>query len=121
MDDASMSFMKNAHVIPEPPYAFPMVSNPAPTFGRRFERLFPEQPCYYCGGVPNSVDHMVPRSKGGSDGCENLVPCCFRCNQMKSNMTVEEFVVHLRLVLETLARKKVIQAGKDIFQCPIAA
>jgi HNH endonuclease len=127
-DDLSkLPFMNKAHVIPEP--AFTIVSNPAPTFGRQFERMFPGEPCYYCGGVPNSVDHVIPRSKGGDDTRGNLVPSCFRCNQMKSNLTMAEFVAHLEKILKTLSEKscvkigskKVIQAGKGILQCPLAA
>lgn len=121
-------FMKKPHVVPQP--AFAIVSNPPSTFGRQFERFFPGQPCYYCGEEPNSVDHVIPRSKGGDDGRENLVPCCFRCNQMKSNLTMAEFIAHMEKILRTLAekssvqigaRKKVIQAGKDVLQCPMAA
>jgi len=115
--------MKRAHIVPEPPFAPPA---PAPAnYGRQFERLFPGMPCFYCGGEPNSVDHVVPRSRGGRDG-KNLVPCCFRCNQMKGNMTLEEFVVHMLKVLRTLEDKNVVrdgkvivQAGRDVIEAPV--
>lgn len=98
------------------------------TFGRRFERLFPGKSCYYCGDAPNSVDHVVPSSKGGADEACNLVPCCFRCNQMKGTMSVGEFIAKMKLILRTLhekpavviGKKKTIQAG-DVVQYPIAA
>lgn len=122
--------LKNkAHTIPDPPAAWPVVQNPAPTFGRQFERLFPGESCYYCGDAPNSVDHIIPRSRGGDDGIGNLVPCCFRCNQMKSNQTLQEFIARMELVLTTLREKsvvkigvkKIIQDGGDILQYPVAA
>jgi len=107
-------FMRRPHIVPEPSAAMP-VHRPAANYGRQFERLFPGMPCFYCGGEPNSVDHVVPRSRGGKDG-KNLVPCCFRCNQMKGNMTLEEFVAHMQLVLRILEEKKILQAGKVVIQ-----
>lgn len=67
--------------------------------------------CWYCGIhllKPNperhserdrerwyTIDHATPRSRGGSDTIENLVPACNRCNGDKSDMTVEEYRVRL--------------------------
>ena len=36
-------------------------------------------------------DHVIPRSKGGPDHHSNIVCACLRCNQLKANMSVEEF------------------------------
>ncbi|MFF3491401.1 RNA-guided endonuclease IscB [Streptomyces sp. NPDC002795] len=49
--------------------------------------------CIYCGitGVPLNIDHVRPRSKGGSDRVSNLVLACVKCNEKKSNRPVEEF------------------------------
>lgn len=52
--------------------------------------------CYYCG-VPKpisdfSVDHVTPRSRGGSNATANKVGACKRCNHAKGNMTLAEFV-----------------------------
>jgi len=51
--------------------------------------------CQYCGVVLPSgdltLDHVVPRSRGGSSTWENLVACCHSCNRRKGN----------RLLLET--------------------
>lgn len=49
--------------------------------------------CVYCGamGVPLNIDHVRPRSKGGSDRVSNLVLACIPCNQTKSDRPVEEF------------------------------
>ncbi|MFD8383490.1 RNA-guided endonuclease IscB [Streptomyces sp. NPDC059679] len=49
--------------------------------------------CVYCGitNVPLNIDHIQPRSWGGSDRISNLVPICIPCNEAKSNRRVEEF------------------------------
>src|SRR6266404_3048800 len=45
--------------------------------------------CQYCGVVLASgeltLDHVVPRSRGGSSTWENLVACCHPCNRRKGN------------------------------------
>lgn len=64
--------------------------------------------CAYCGAedVPLEVDHIVPRSRGGSDRVSNLTLACHTCNQRKGNRPIEEF---LRRKPEVL-RKVVSQA-----------
>jgi 5-methylcytosine-specific restriction protein A len=39
--------------------------------------------CAYCGGLATTADHVVPRSRGGSDDPSNLVAACRRCNSRK--------------------------------------
>jgi len=45
--------------------------------------------CQYCGTVLASseltLDHVVPRSRGGASTWENLVACCHICNRRKGN------------------------------------
>jgi 5-methylcytosine-specific restriction endonuclease McrA len=42
--------------------------------------------CQYCGSRSNlTVDHVVPRSKGGSSNWENIVASCAPCNRRKGN------------------------------------
>jgi 5-methylcytosine-specific restriction endonuclease McrA len=48
------------------------------------------QRCAYCGGSATTIDHVLPRSRGGQDTWENLVACCVRCNNRKGNRTPEE-------------------------------
>jgi 5-methylcytosine-specific restriction endonuclease McrA len=50
--------------------------------------------CAYCNSenVPLEIDHVVPRSKGGSNRVSNLVMACRSCNQAKGNQTLEEFL-----------------------------
>jgi 5-methylcytosine-specific restriction endonuclease McrA len=49
--------------------------------------------CAYCGaeGVPLTVDHLVPKSRGGSDRASNLAPACLPCNDQKGPRTAAEF------------------------------
>jgi 5-methylcytosine-specific restriction endonuclease McrA len=46
--------------------------------------------CAYCRGQAATVDHVVPRSRGGADAWDNLVACCLRCNGAKGNRTPDE-------------------------------
>lgn len=49
-------------------------------------------PCAYCGDpLPTQVDHVIPRSRGGSDDRENLAPACRSCNMEKLDFTPEEY------------------------------
>ena len=47
--------------------------------------------CQYCGETPGrhrlTVDHVVPRSRGGTYDWKNLVTACTRCNQRKGSRT----------------------------------
>jgi 5-methylcytosine-specific restriction endonuclease McrA len=45
-----------------------------------------EWACQYCGaGSDLTVDHVIPRSKGGSSEWENVVACCATCNRRKAD------------------------------------
>lgn len=48
--------------------------------------------CQYCGtkAGPLTIDHILPRSRGGEDSWENLVTACFSCNNKKGNRTPKE-------------------------------
>jgi 5-methylcytosine-specific restriction endonuclease McrA len=50
--------------------------------------------CQYCGEGPGrpllTVDHVLPRSRGGIHDWDNLVTACIRCNQKKGSLTPEE-------------------------------
>ncbi|MGB9887086.1 MAG: RNA-guided endonuclease IscB [Moorellales bacterium] len=49
--------------------------------------------CVYCGkqGIPLEIDHIIPRSRGGTDRVSNLTLACRECNQAKGNRTAAEF------------------------------
>lgn len=50
--------------------------------------------CQYCGGQPGrtelTIDHIVPRSRGGGTNWENVVAACGPCNRRKGNRTPDE-------------------------------
>jgi 5-methylcytosine-specific restriction endonuclease McrA len=48
--------------------------------------------CAYCGSQVNlTIDHIVPRSKGGPDFSKNCLCSCHKCNQDKSHTPVEQW------------------------------
>lgn len=64
--------------------------------------------CVYCGATntPLNIDHVHPRSRGGSDRISNLVLACVPCNQAKGNTPVEGFVTNKRVLARVLAQVK---------------
>lgn len=46
--------------------------------------------CQYCGAQAENIDHIVPRSRGGTHSWENVVACCRRCNARKEDRLLEE-------------------------------
>lgn len=64
--------------------------------------------CQYCGRrFPThelSLDHVVPRSRGGEANWSNIVCCCVRCNVMKGGRTPDE--AGMRLIAEPVKPKR---------------
>lgn len=52
--------------------------------------------CQYCGGPADSIDHVVPRSRGGEHVWENVVACCRSCNAAKRDRLLEHTSMRLR-------------------------
>ena len=46
--------------------------------------------CAYCGGRADTVDHLLPRCRGGGDTWFNLVAACQPCNGLKGDRTPQE-------------------------------
>lgn len=46
--------------------------------------------CAYCGGPAETIDHVMPRSRGGGHVWENVVAACARCNHKKGDKTPKE-------------------------------
>lgn len=69
-----------------------------PEPGARLRRRILADPCVYCGQPAEHVDHVVPKSLGGSFGEGNLAPACGPCNRAKGTMFVIEFKQWLKAV-----------------------
>uniref|UniRef100_UPI00403F5BD2 HNH endonuclease n=1 Tax=Paenibacillus sp. FSL K6-1318 TaxID=2975291 RepID=UPI00403F5BD2 len=48
--------------------------------------------CYFCGSYGDTIDHLLPRAKGGHTTPLNCVCACNLCNQSKAAMDAEEFM-----------------------------
>lgn len=57
--------------------------------------------CYYCGTLTTleqrkinsaTIEHLIPRSLGGTNRIENLVMCCASCNSLRGNLPIEDFI-----------------------------
>ena len=75
---------------------------------KRFISLYPTRAnilwrdkysCQYCTKKGNyrslTLDHIIPKSRGGDKGWLNLVTCCARCNQKKGSKTPSEAFMSL--------------------------
>ncbi|MEJ3748850.1 HNH endonuclease [Actinomycetes bacterium KLBMP 9797] len=54
------------------------------------------QCCGYCGGHATTIDHVLPRSRGGRNTWTNTVAACGGCNQRKGDRTPAEAGMPLR-------------------------
>jgi len=53
--------------------------------------------CQYCGTTKNlTLDHVIPRSRGGRHTWDNVVAACSECNGRKSDRTPKEARMQLR-------------------------
>lgn len=69
-------------------------------FSRRNLCIRDRYACQYCGaritGQSLTIDHLLPRSRGGACAWENCVVACMHCNERKGNRTPSE--AHMRLL-----------------------
>ncbi|AOX02430.1 HNH endonuclease [Moorena producens PAL-8-15-08-1] len=63
--------------------------------------------CAYCGkqSVPLQIEHIYPKSKGGSDRISNLCLACDKCNQRKGNKSIEDFLKKKPSLLQKIKSK----------------
>ncbi|HEX6459145.1 MAG TPA: HNH endonuclease [Thermoleophilaceae bacterium] len=54
--------------------------------------------CQYCGSERGTltIDHVIPRSKGGSSSWDNIVTCCAPCNRRKGDRLPRQANMHPR-------------------------
>jgi len=68
--------------------------------------------CQYCGSTKNlTIDHVIPRSKGGDDTWQNLVTACTKCNTRKGSKLLEE--IDMKLVRKPSAPLNKISLSLD--------
>lgn len=71
--------------------------------------------CQYCGRVPVvddiTIDHIIPKSKGGISSFENCVLACITCNKKKNNRTIRQ--AGMRLVRTRFVDDKLIRETYD--------
>lgn len=69
--------------------------------------------CFYCGEQANSVDHLHPYSRGGTEAPSNLVAACQPCNSRKKDKTLPEYVAWLgsKNLLHLIAGGRVMEVG----------
>lgn len=60
--------------------------------------------CVYCGkkNIPLEIDHVIPKSRGGSNRVSNLTLACHNCNQIKGNLSIEEFLKNKPEILKCI-------------------
>jgi len=46
--------------------------------------------CVYCGATASSIDHVVPKSRGGGHVWENVVSACHKCNHDKDDLSLQD-------------------------------
>jgi 5-methylcytosine-specific restriction endonuclease McrA len=68
--------------------------------------------CAYCGDSKNlTIDHIIPRSKGGKTTWENLVTACNTCNNKKDNKLLYETSLKLKITPRTPNRIVFLRQG----------
>jgi hypothetical protein len=63
---------------------------------KTYVRKRDEHKCHFCVNPGNTVDHIIPKFRGGLDTPLNLVCCCKDCNELKGNMTKDEFLTRMK-------------------------
>jgi hypothetical protein len=66
-------------------------------------------PCFFCGKKAESLDHFIPRSRGGRSDRGNLVSACLVCNGMKGDKTYDELLVFCREMETAVLRKTALR------------
>ncbi|MCW6003538.1 HNH endonuclease [Micromonospora sp. CPCC 205371] len=70
--------------------------NCGPAWSRPGVLVRDERVCGYCGAHATTVDHILPRSRGGKNSWLNTIAACGGCNQRKGDRTPAEAGMRLR-------------------------
>jgi 5-methylcytosine-specific restriction endonuclease McrA len=66
------------------------------TLSRRGIFIRDDHRCQYCGAPAENVDHVIPRSRGGTHSWDNVVAACKPCNSRKEDRLPHEVDMRLR-------------------------
>lgn len=82
--------------------------------------------CAYCGRRASTVDHVLPKSRGGADGWMSTVAACSRCNGIKADRTPEEAGMPLRYQPRIVTSRDslvvaIAETGADLAMLGLAA
>lgn len=58
---------------------------------RRYILTRDHHTCFFCGGYGDTIDHLLPKAKGGHTTPLNCVCACNECNQFKADRDLDEF------------------------------
>ncbi len=72
------------------PYARRVALNRSNIFIRDFYT------CQYCGSKAESIDHIIPKSRGGQHEWSNVVACCKKCNLVKADKLLNQTILKLK-------------------------
>jgi hypothetical protein len=66
-----------------------------------------DRTCAYCGktDIPLEIEHIVPKSKGGSNRVSNLTLACTACNRKKGNKSLEQFLSRKPRLLKRIQKQ----------------
>jgi len=62
--------------------------------------------CVYCGSKGEEIEHIIPKSKGGTNSVQNLTLSCRRCNIEKGNLSLKSFAKKIGKDLSHLKPRK---------------
>jgi 5-methylcytosine-specific restriction endonuclease McrA len=94
---------------------FSKIMSQKPTRSMIYER--DEHTCQYCGAKKNlSIDHVIPRCRGGEDTWENLVVACSSCNVKKGSTPLEQTGMKLMKTPRPMQDKVIRKLNKTDIQ-----
>lgn len=78
--------------------------------------------CVYCRKVftlnrIKTDDHIIPSSRGGSNRAENIIDCCWKCNNLKNNDLPHEFKERIEKYISQVHSGNTADADKRFLKC----
>jgi 5-methylcytosine-specific restriction endonuclease McrA len=77
----------------------------------RFNTIARKDPCAYCGMPSETIDHIIPRGRGGLDRWDNLAGACRRCNHEKGSQSMLLFLAKREEIRRRLGRQQILRAS----------